>query len=52
LEFLHGRAVGDADKAMIARVGKLSWQDQIPVTQVLRLLVESESFKTRSTEER
>ena len=52
VEFLHGRAVGDADKAMIARVGKLSWQDQIPVTQVLRLLVESESFKTRSTEER
>lgn len=52
VEFLHGRAVGDADRAMISRVGKQSWNDQIPVTQVLRLLVESESFKTRSVEER
>lgn len=51
VEFLHGRGLSPADKAMIDRVGKLSWQEKVPVTQVLRLLVESESFKTRALEE-
>lgn len=52
VEFLHGRGLGEADQAMIARVGKRSWQEKTPVTQVLRLLVESESFKTRAVEEK
>lgn len=52
VEFLHGRGLGEADKAMINRVGKVSWKEKTPVTQVLRLLVESESFKTRAVEER
>ncbi len=52
VEFLHGRGLGPADQAVIRRVGKLSWKEKTPVTQVLRLLVESESFKTRAVEER
>ncbi len=52
VEFLHGRGLGEADKAMINRVGKVSWTQKAPVTQVLRLLVESESFKTRAVEEK
>jgi hypothetical protein len=52
VEFLHGRGLGEADRAMINRVGKQSWKEKTPVTQVLRLLVESESFKTRAVEER
>lgn len=52
VEFLHGRGLGEADKAVINRVGKVSWTQKTPVTQVLRLLVESESFKTRAVEEK
>ena len=52
VEFLHGRGLGAEDQAMIARVGELSWKEKAPVTQVLLLLVESESFKTRAVEER
>lgn len=50
VEFLHGRALGEADEAMINRVGLASQKDQLPVTTLLRLLVESESFKTRPVE--
>lgn len=50
VEFLHGRGLGDADSAMIRRVGKRSQAEGLPVTSVLRLLVESESFKTRPAE--
>ena len=50
VQFLHGRALGAADTAMINRVGKVSQKDNVPVTTILRLLVESESFKTRPAE--
>jgi hypothetical protein len=50
VEFLHGRALGEADEAMIRRVGVASRKDKLPVTTLLRLLVESESFKTRPVE--
>jgi hypothetical protein len=52
VEFLHGRGLGEADQAVIARVGKQSWEDKVPVTTLLKLLVESESFKARAKEER
>ena len=52
VEFLLGRGLGLEDQAMIDRVGKLSWKEKSPVTQVMLLLVESESFKTRAVEER
>jgi hypothetical protein len=51
VEFLHGRGLGVEDQAMIERVGKRSWKEKSPVTQVMLLLVESESFKTRAVEE-
>lgn len=50
VEFLHGRKLGPEDDAMIRRVGRQSNRDGLPVTDVLRLLVESESFKTRPAE--
>lgn len=50
VEFLHGRALGTEDAAMIDRVGRASQKDKLPVTTLLRLLVESESFKTRPLE--
>ena len=50
VEFLHGRALTDADLAMIRRVGNRSKAEGLPVTSMLRLLVESESFKTRPPE--
>ncbi|MFT3712420.1 MAG: DUF1592 domain-containing protein [Archangium sp.] len=47
VQFLHGRGLSEADQAMINRVGKSSHADKLPVTNIMRLLVESESFKTR-----
>ncbi|MFO0593717.1 MAG: DUF1592 domain-containing protein [Myxococcaceae bacterium] len=50
VEFLHGRALAPADQAMIDRVGGRSLHESLSVTTLLRLLVESESFKTRPVE--
>jgi hypothetical protein len=50
VQFLHGRGLGAADQAMINRVGKSSHGDKLAVTNIMRLLVESESFKTRPAE--
>ncbi|MBL8916868.1 MAG: DUF1592 domain-containing protein [Archangium sp.] len=50
VQFLHGRGLGAQDTAMVNRVGKTSKDDNVPVTTILRLLVESESFKTRPAE--
>ncbi len=49
LQFLHGRGLAEADEAVVGRVAKASRADE-PVLEVLRLLVESESFKTRAVE--
>ncbi len=50
LEFLAGRAYASVDKPLIARVGKRSLTEGLPVREVLRLLVESEPFKSRPGE--
>jgi hypothetical protein len=50
VQFLHGRGLSTEDQAMINRIGKASHAQSLPVTTMLRLLVESESFKTRPAE--
>jgi hypothetical protein len=49
LQFLHGRGLAESDAAVVKRVAAASRADA-PVLEVLRLLVESESFKTRAVE--
>ncbi|MEW5738198.1 MAG: DUF1592 domain-containing protein [Myxococcota bacterium] len=50
VEFLHGRALAAADAAVVKRVADASRRDELPVREVLRALVESESFRTRAVE--
>jgi Protein of unknown function (DUF1592)/Protein of unknown function (DUF1588)/Protein of unknown function (DUF1587)/Protein of unknown function (DUF1595)/Protein of unknown function (DUF1585) len=50
VQFLHGRGLSTEDQAMINRIGTASHTQTLPVTTMLRLLVESESFKTRPAE--
>lgn len=50
LEFLHGRGLAEADQAVVKRVADASKADALPVRDVMRALVESESFRTRAVE--
>lgn len=49
VQFLHGRGLAANDEVVVDRVARASREGQ-PVLDVLRLLVESESFKTRAVE--
>ncbi len=50
VEFLHGRAFAAADNTAVDRLGLSSARDGIPVTQLVRLIAESEAFRTRPVE--
>jgi hypothetical protein len=47
LEFLFGRRLETKDNALVTRIGKASHQDKVPVQQLIKALVTSDSFTSR-----
>ena len=51
LEYLQGRPEADEDAAVVARLGEQSVTEAMPIKQLLREVVTSTAFLTRSSEE-
>lgn len=51
IEFLHARGLSSADEALVKRAGAASQKEKLPVRELMRTLVESESFKARAVEQ-